>query len=302
METDARIDAMEAVVQTKVERSVGPLARDAAGGLAAAARSIAANPNASVVVLTGAYVPWATQPAAETDGPPGAALLAAGLACLRIPARLLTDHWCAPVLTAARDAAAPDLPLDVCDDNPAELGDLLGSYEQLKVTHVVIVERLGPAKDGAVRNFRGEDVTRFTPSFAPLWGDARPWTTVGVGDGGNEVGMGNIPAGTVAEAIEHGDRVHCVVGCDHLIVAGVSNWGALGLLLAVATLRGPSGADAQEFVRPARHRSVVEACVLAGAVDGTRGHRQATVDGLALVGHDVVLEQLRAAALGGKAE
>src|ERR1700719_2988190 len=82
---DSRLDAIETVCQTEADRPIAPLAEYAPGGWAAAGRSIAATPNASVAVLTGAYIPWATPPAAETDGPPGAALLAAGLIELGIP-------------------------------------------------------------------------------------------------------------------------------------------------------------------------------------------------------------------------
>jgi hypothetical protein len=294
METDTRIDAIESAIQAEVDRNVGPLARYTAGGLAAAAHSIAAAPQASVVILTGAYIPWAKPPAAETDGPPGAALLAAGLLKLGIPARLLTDRWCRRVVAAAGGESAPDVPIDICDGDPVEVDHLLDGYKRLGVTHLVAVERMGPAIDGVIRNFRGEDVTPFTAKLDRLLSAEQSWTTIGIGDGGNELGMGNIPSSEVASAIEHGDRIHCVVRCDHLIVAGISNWGALGLLLAVGEVCRVSDGAAVVCVSAECHRRAVEACVAAGAVDGTLGQSVASVDGLGLREHDAVIERIRA--------
>lgn len=183
----------------------------------------------------------------------------------------------------------------MCDGDPVEVDGLLDSYKRLGVTHLVAVERLGPAVDGVVHNFRGEDVTLFTAKLDRLLGANQPWTTIGVGDGGNELGMGNVPSSEIVSAIEHGDRIHCMVRCDHLIVAGVSNWGALGLLLAVGMVRGKRNETAVDYVSTEHHRCAVEACVAAGAVDGTLGQSVASVDGLALPGHDAVIKRIRAA-------
>ena len=38
--------------------------------------------------------------------------------------------------------------------------------------------------------------------------------------------MGKIPHETIVKNIPNGDLIHCRVPTDHLIVAGVSNWGA----------------------------------------------------------------------------
>ncbi len=296
MDTDTRIASVERVCQTEADRNIGPLVPFAAGGLVGAAQSIAAAGEPNVVVLTGAYIPWATPPAAETDGPPGAALLASGLQGLGITARLLTDRRCMPAVMAAQEEASQSLPVDVCSGDSGDVARLLESYEHLGVTHVVSVERMGPAQDNVVRNFRGEDITSFTPSFQPLFDEGRAWTTIGVGDGGNELGMGNVPASVVKSAIDHGERIHCTIACDFLIVAGVSNWGALGLLLAVGMLRDGSKAVLSERVSARSHREVVEACVRAGAVDGTVGRSIASVDGLGFPEHDVVIEKMRQAA------
>jgi hypothetical protein len=290
-EVEQRIGAIEDLAQTEVGRNIGPLADVTTGGLLAAAKSLAETPSTSVAILTGAYIPWATPAAAETDGPPGGAILAAGLQALGIPARLLTDSWCLPVVSAAVRAAAPKLLVDRCDGDYDIRTRLTGEYERSKITHLISVERLGPSSDGRTRNFRGEDVTGFTASFDSLM-SAQSWSTIAVGDGGNELGMGNIPQAVVSATIDEGEQVHCITPCDELIVSGVSNWGALALLLAAALVCGRSIRDVIPEPGADLHQRVVEACVDAGAVDGTIGRRAPLVDGLNQAQHERVISEM----------
>jgi hypothetical protein len=104
-------------------------------------------------------------------------------------------------------------------------------------------------------------------------------TTIGIGDGGNEMGMGKIPHETIVKNIPNGDLIHCRVPTDHLIVAGVSNWGAYALVAGINVLRQvhpPAvGFDLDE------ERRILEVMVREGPlVDGVTGKQTATVDGL----------------------
>ena len=49
--------------------------------------------------------------------------------------------------------------------------------------------------------------------------------------------MGSIPRELIAQHVDHGETIACVTPARHLIVAGVSNWGAYALLGALAVLR-----------------------------------------------------------------
>jgi hypothetical protein len=49
--------------------------------------------------------------------------------------------------------------------------------------------------------------------------------SVGIGDGGNEVGMGKILDTILQSSIPNASSIACIVPTDHLIVASVSNWG-----------------------------------------------------------------------------
>jgi D-glutamate cyclase len=291
----ARIEAIERVCQADVDRGVGALAESARGGLLAAAHSIVAASRPSVVVLTGAFIPWGSPAAPETDGPPGAVLLAAGLRELGISVRLLTDDSCKPVVAAAARAANLDIPVDVCNGAAHELDTALANYRTAHVTHVVAVERMGQAADGTVRNFRGEDVTEHTAVLTPLFAGTETWTTIGIGDRGNEIGMGDVPVDIVTLAVPHGREIHCVTTCDHLIVSGVSNWGALGLLLSVGLLwNGPSRV-ALDYASVEWHQTLLDACLDAGAIDGTLGRAAESVDGVGVPQHNQVITRMRAA-------
>jgi hypothetical protein len=179
-------------------------------------------------------------------------------------------------------------------------------------THYVAVERVGPSHtpvslagqgDPAVvqrflaevteghwdrcHNMRGRDVTELArPAhllFDELEGGALSQEerirTIGIGDGGNEIGMGKMSWDTIRRNIPNGGLVACRVPADHLIVAGVSNWGAYALAAGVLLMRGEKG-DAALF-DPDRERALLQVMVERGPlVDGVTGRPTATVDGL----------------------
>jgi hypothetical protein len=74
----ALIDRIEAAIHEDVGRNISPLFAAAAGGLAGAVQALA-DATGPVGLITGFYVPGGVPPAAETDGPVAAALLAHGL-------------------------------------------------------------------------------------------------------------------------------------------------------------------------------------------------------------------------------
>lgn len=286
-----RIGEIARISQTDVGRNIAPLASAVPDDLKRASLGIAESVAPSVVVLTGAYIPWASPAAAETDGPPGAAMLATGLATLGVPTRLLTDSWCFPVVSEATSAAGDsNLVVDRLDSEE-DLSELVRKYETLGVTHLVSVERMGRAADGRVHNFRGEDITAFTPPSEALM-NVPSWTSIGIGDGGNELGMGRLSSALVSSAIADGQQIHCVTSSDALIVSGVSNWGALALLAAIALVRGVPANGLLRAPAADLHQEIVDACVRAGAVDGTLGRRIATVDGLERPVNDAIIGEI----------
>jgi hypothetical protein len=272
MTTDEKLAAILAAVQT--DPGNRGLARDpddnlftaTAGDFAAACRSIAES-GGVVAVTTGFFIPSATPPAFETDGPLGVVfILRALFGCQMLPLPYVAEE---PVYRAINSVR------DECHLPVIDVGT--GGW-----SHLIAIERSGPGTGGRHYTMRGIDVTenydaRLTNN---LKNKSRLWShTIGIGDGGNEIGMGKIPHETIVKNIPNGDLVHCRVPTDFLIVAGVSNWGAYALAAGIYVLRGVK--PPSDLFDPDREREILEVMVREGPlVDGVTGKQTATVDGL----------------------
>jgi len=285
------VDRIESLIHEEVGRNIGGLFAAAKGGLWASARSLAAEARPSVGIITGFYVPLGTPPAAETDGPVGAALLAGALTQMGIPCRLVTDEPCRATCIAALRGI--EVPLNAVPLGGA-VNDMIALWRMLEVTHAVSIERCGRSADGAPRNMRGEDISAFTTPLDDLF-LAEPWQRIAIGDGGNEIGMGSLPASLIGAHVAHGEVIACATPADHLIVAGVSNWGAYALIGALAVLREDWRNTLIEWLDPQRDDAILRTMVNDGpAVDGVTRQRTMTVDGMPGEAHHAKLRAIRA--------
>ncbi|HXG17003.1 MAG TPA: DUF4392 domain-containing protein [Calidithermus sp.] len=233
-----------------------------------------------VVLVTGFCVPPGVP---ETDGPPGAAVLGRALRRLGADVRYLTDRPVAAPLAAVLKALGEPEEVEVWDGGaPARRG--------WRPTHLVAIERPGRTAAGDYLSAGGESVAAWNAPLDALFMRPAGAVTVGVGDGGNEVGMGNLRA-RLTRAEPRLARVASVVRVRHLVVAGTSNWGAYGIVAGLARLTGRV-----LLHTPQDERRLVEACVDAGAVDGLSRRREPTVDGLPLEVHAGVVALLGCAA------
>ncbi|MGD9721806.1 MAG: glutamate cyclase domain-containing protein [Pirellulales bacterium] len=203
--------------------------------------------------------------------------------------------------------------------------EFFGSPRGRSLTHLIAIERPGPShtleslaaqratSQNAVdrfvaavpemhrdvcHNMRGESIEEHTARadrlFAIAASQRPPIVTVGIGDGGNEIGMGHFAWEKLVAAVGGGvaERIVCRTATDHAIIAGVSNWGGYALALAVARLRGAVQRGQQWNSH--NQRTLIEALVRhAGAVDGLTGRREPTVDGLPLDVYLRPLDELR---------
>jgi hypothetical protein len=300
-ESDRRIAALEALVCRDVGRKTEELIRANSGGLAGAAGALAAARR--VGLITGFFVPRGDVAAPETDGPVGTALLAAALAACGVPTRIAVDTPCARAVHAAVVAAGGGVAVDeVGVDDSSGLHRLVAAWRDDAVSHVVAIERCGRSLDGRPRNMRGVDVSPWTAPLDDLF-DGGPWVKLAIGDGGNEIGMGKLPAGLVARTVPNGADIACVTSCDHLVVAGVSNWGAYGLMAVLAVLRTDWAPTIAKFLTAERDLAVTRAVVdEAGAVDGVTARREATVDGFGPEIHGALIDELGRVAWGQSAD
>lgn len=290
----ATVDRIDALIQQEVGRNIDFLFAAAKGGLWHAASALAGAPRLSVGIMTGFYVPKGTPPAAETDGPVGAAMLAAGFARISVPCRLVTDEPCRTACAAAlAGAGVGNTPLDVVALGGA-VDDTVALWRRVGVTHALSIERCGRSADGAPRNMRGEDISGFTTPLDELFA-AGPWQRIAIGDGGNEIGMGSVPSALIGAHVAHGETIACVTPADCLIVAGVSNWGAYGLIGALAAMRADWRDSLLGCLDADIDRAILRATVYDGpAVDGVTRTQGLTVDSLPADVHHAKLRAIRA--------
>lgn len=256
-----------------------------------ACRSLAQTPRPALSIVTGFFIPHALPPCGETDGPLGAIFLARALQPLGIKVLLYSDDFCGRALEVGLQASDVEEEVSVLimrgktfvRRNAVRANENKATEPPQRVC-LLALERVGPASDGRCRNMHGRDVTEEMAPVDRLFKFAQQRshfvTTIGIGDGGNEIGMGKIPPEVIARNIPHGERIACRVPTDHLIVAGVSNWGAYALAAGVAVLRGQRLPASLFDVE--RERELLRIMVEGGPlVDGVTAKQTVTVDGLA---------------------
>jgi len=233
-------------------------------------------------IVTGFVVP--PLGVAETDGPPGAAVLARALRQRQKEVLLVTDSVCFPVLSAAALSIGYDGSL-LKTDSPKVLFTGNAAPDLL-----VFVERLGRGRDGNYYNMRCEEIGAYT---APLDGAAllakeKGIPCLAVGDGGNEVGMG-IFYEKLREMLPNFASCISAVGATVTLPVDVSNWGCY----ALAGLLGLPG-NSWLGIREGEELAMLEAMEAVGAVDGATKKKGHTVDGMSLERQVEVARQIYA--------
>jgi hypothetical protein len=301
-----RDPASRGLISSEAQR--GPLC---VGHLGRAAQSLAATAR-DVAIVTGFFVPDAELPSAETDGPPGAVVLATALESAGVRCTLVTDLPCASAVRAAARAVEPNLAVEICAEPIEWFDNFVTSDRGSELTHLIAIERVGPShtEESLARQLRTRPIplAEFCAAVPPEHRDRchnargkliddstgrlhllyehgpRRLTalkTIGIGDGGNEIGMGCVPWEELARRIggEASAWIPCRIATDWNLIAGTSNWGAFALAAATLLLMGRPKALApldQEF-----HSRVLAQMVREGpAIDGMTRRRDATVDGL----------------------
>ena len=221
----------------------------------------------NVVVISGFYVYDAHT--AETDGPGGAVMLARAFLEEGRRAQIWTDKPCIEIIKAA--ARSVSFPEDLVGIAPENL-------DNETPDGIIFTERPGRAADGHYYNFRKKDISAWTAPLDDLAADAakRGIVTLGIGDGGNEAGMG-----AFYEEMKkmHPEDADCfsTVRTDHALAADVSNWGAYAFAAALSCIwgswRGPN--DGEEL-------AMLKAEAACGAADGMSGRPELTVDGFGI--------------------
>ena len=263
----------------------GPLCLHAARLILGAAKS-----GRTVFFVTGAGDPRYL-PAGETDGPLGLAVLARAVHQLTGAVPILftdapfVENLAAVAVAAGLGRRTPELALGTPFttavlhlshglDAEAEAEALVG---RLDPCLMVSVEKIGPNAEGIAHTASGKPTAGDRARAECLFdlAAARAVATLGVGDNGNELGFGLI-AGAVRQHKPGGERLATRVAANALVAANTSNWGAYGIVAALAAITGRT-----ELLHTAEVESrILHACVAAHGVDGSTGRHLPVVDGM----------------------
>ncbi|XP_064188351.1 D-glutamate cyclase, mitochondrial isoform X1 [Anguilla rostrata] len=202
----------------------------------------------SVLITTGFPTHFMHTPPEENDGPPGAIAMAATLQALGKEVAMVVDHRTLEMNTRIMEDAVDKgviktaVPL-LSFQNPGQESALHflcqdGDPKRPRFDHLVAIERSGRAADGNYYNMRGVNIKHLVDPIDDLFTTASTIsgiTTSGIGDGGNELGMGKVKEAVRAH-MPNGSLVACDVAADFAITAGVSNWGGYAVAYALYLL------------------------------------------------------------------
>ena len=239
------------------------------------------------MIITGFFIPLPyVHPlpgggSVETDGPPGAYFLGQALRQLGYEITYVSDKWCTFAFEGVAGAEDyVEFPITDFKESEEFAKQLL---EDRAPSIVIAVERCGVTREGRYLNIRRWDISAFTGKLDPLL-DNHPHT-VGIGDAGNEVGMGNFAP--YIEDIPHPLIEPTVTRSTKPLLGYSSDWGSYGLVAALSKLSGrdilPTAKEVQDFIV-----HIVDKGVVTG--DGSKEYQ---VDGRSLDEHAELLHKLR---------
>lgn len=237
-----------------------------------------------VFITTGFYVLKSNAP--ETDGPPGAfalgsALSRLGFTVVYVAARPISYIMNGYLRSVGESAYLLEYPLiDDPIENKRMAKYVLSTYNP---SLLISIERSSHNASGQYLNMHGDDIGSHTAHIDELFLQEKP--SVGIGDGGNEIGMGNLYS--VIQATDHLPNNPSVVGCHHLIIASVSNWGAYGVAAALSILTQQNLLCSAE-----QDLYCLQYLVSQGVVEGISGEHTMAVDGFDVQTNQQVLQAL----------
>lgn len=277
-------------------------------------------PGSVVLIATGwPDRPWISEEIGELDGPPGAALLGRSIhhTLGAVPVFLIEDELRGAMTSTARAAgfavlgigdaiaaASSEAPLHAASVMAFPKGTSAAAQESRRMIElhepkaVIAIEKGSANENGVIHNARGMDTTACMAKVDELVKEARSADilTIGIGDGGNEVGMGTIRE-AIRSKVQYGSRCNCPCGggiapvqeTDVLVTSIVSNWGAYGIAACLAVM----SRDVNGLHDEAMELRTLREAADAGLIDGNTGYVDPGADGIPQATHAAVITVLR---------
>lgn len=212
----------------------------------------------------------------ESDGPIGAIALYHILTYLDCQPIFV----CAPPIskTMARGFRTYEMPISSWKQSRTFVKK---AVRELDPAVIVSVERPGVAADRRYYNMHRDDITRFVAKY-DLFFENGNCPRIAFGDGGNEIGMGNLQSHLPAMEI-----IPSVTLCDELVISSVSNWGVYGVIGVMSQLLN------KDLLKRIDPESIARFLVANGCVDGVTRRPESTEDGFPLQVGISIIRQIR---------
>ena len=272
--------SIEDIILDKDIRNISELRQFVDSNFISKSAEFALENKGHVLITTGFYIVYAG--ASETDGPPGSVALGNALKKLGFTVTYITDKWSFDIVKSLVGDEDELINFPVFSHiESLEFGNNI--IKRLSPALLISIERAGLMADGTYRNWKNEDISKFNAKIDHLF-EQFP-RSIGIGDGGNEIGMGNLQD-KIIEVPGLPDNPSTTT-VSKLIISSCSNWGAYGLIAGISIISGvnllPSVEEGKEYIRK---------LVDKGAVEGMSGKKYYGVDGRDLDNDSVCLRSL----------
>ncbi|MFC1771685.1 glutamate cyclase domain-containing protein [Candidatus Margulisiibacteriota bacterium] len=142
---------------------------------------------------------------------------------------------------------------------------------------IITVERAGVAADGNYYNSMKKSITDKTAKF-DLFLEYSDAPSICFGDGGNEIGMGNIH-----QYLSGLDIIPSITKCTELVITSVSNWGVYGVIALMSKLVNQDLFDVFDVWQ------IIQDLIKDGCIDGVTRKSTKTEDSFELeTGMDII--------------
>ncbi len=227
----------------------------------------------NILLFTG----FASKGKQETDGPVGTYFLAKALYKLGYYPVIISDYHCKGYFDQAEQNFETLLVPMKGFSETFMYSKIIETYDPVVL---ISIERPGQSKDGNYRNMKGEIINGQNAPLDIFFKQEIDIITIGIGDGGNEIGMGKY-----SDLLEEylGYENPCQVQTDHCLIGTTSNWASYALIAALDHNLLPNEAELENYYAFINER---------GAVDGITGESGKTHDGFLLERSYEVLKKL----------
>ena len=261
---------MEDIILSNDKRGISDLRRHIASDYCENSVDVIPRLPSTIGITTGFYILSANAP--ETDGPPGAIAIGNALEKMGHNVFYVTDKYTVPIMEKyiSEKSSIVEFPITNVTDSVSFSKQVI---RKKSPSLLISVERCGASEDGIYRNMRDVDISNYTAKIDTLF-DLFP-TSIGIGDGGNEIGLGNVAKWVTKsqELVQFPARTKVT----KLILSSVSNWGAYGLVAALSLKAGIN-----LLPNTTEEAQLIKHMVNSGAVDGISGEAAYRVDGFEL--------------------